>query len=118
MTKMRFRSNLPLLRHHPWRFVRTYWVPLTILLIGGTLDAITTWESLGRHGPEVELHPGFRMMLRIFGTSPAVVSILKTVQVLAAVFVAALWDKWTSALMVLCGVLYTLAAVSNHYQWF
>jgi len=112
------KSNLPLLRRHPWRFVRTYWLPLTILLIGGTLDAITTCEALGRHGPEVELHPGFRLMVRVFGTSPPVVSTLKAIQMLAALFVAALWDKWTGPLMTLCGVLYTLAAISNHYHWF
>jgi hypothetical protein len=108
------RSELPRLTHHPVVFARAYWLPLLILLIGATADGITTWRNLRLYGPEAEAHLVQRWFSEIFGVSLGV-PLAKLTQVGFVLFVAAWWKPWTRWILVLCGVLYGAAAVSNYY---
>ena len=114
--RRRFRSNLPLLVRRPLLFARAYRWPLAVLAVGAVADAATTHDVLSSYGAGVELHPVQRLFAHLFGTSAAAVAGMKLVQTAFVVFVAALWRRWCAAVMVLCGVLYALAAVSNHFR--
>jgi len=116
MKRRRFKSNLRLLTHHPLVFAGKYRWPLAVLLAGSVLDVLTTWEVLRLFGMQVELHPAAKIFGRIFGASLPVIAIGKVIQAAVAIFVASLWRKWTGWLLILCGVLYTLAAISNHFR--
>jgi hypothetical protein len=111
-----WKDNLRILLRRPGVFIRKYRWPLGLLLLGGVLDAVTTVELLSVWGPEAELHPCGRWLARWFGVA-AGISVGKTVQMAFAVFVAALWRRWCGWFMALCGVLYALAAASNHFGW-
>jgi len=110
----RFRSNLRLLLHHPSVFARAYRWPIAILLAGAVLDAATTAVTVATYGAEAEVHLAQRWVMACLGPILGTIS-AKLIQVAAAVLVASLWRAWCGWLMVLCGLLYTLAAVSNHF---
>lgn len=113
----RFRSNLHLLTHHPVVFARIYRWALVVLLAGAVLDAVTTYRNAVAFGPEVELHPASRLMMEWIGPGPGT-WVGKAFQVAFAIFVASLWRAWCGWLMLLCGVLYSAAAVCNHFRIF
>ena len=115
MKRRRWKSNLPLMIHHPGLFIRAYWPSLLILLTGAMLDAITTYRNAIWLGAEAELHPAGRIFMEVFGCGPGT-WLAKLVQVSAVLFVAALWRPWCRVLMVLCGLLYAAAAISNHFH--
>ena len=108
------RTNLFVLARHPSIFTRRYRCALLILLVGALADAITTWRSVKLFGPEVEVHPVQRLMFEMCGANLGV-PLSKLIQVAVVVFVAAWWRPWCGWLMLACGGLYSLAAVSN---WF
>ena len=115
MNRRKYKSNLKLLVHHPLVFARFYRWSLLFLFIGAALDAITTAVLSYRFGPEGELHPVVRLMTYIFGPIGGAV-IGKIGQVIFAIFVASLWRPWCRWILLLCGLLYLLAAVSNHFM--
>jgi uncharacterized membrane protein len=88
---------------------------LAILLAGAVLDAVTTAVSVSAYGAEVELHLIQRWIMAWLGPVLGIIA-AKFVQVAVAIVVASLWRRWCGWLMVLCGVLYALAAVSNHFM--
>lgn len=108
------KTELPRLFRNPAGFVRDYWLPLLILLIGATADVITTLINLRRYGPEVETHIVQRWVSQIVGVE-AGVPLAKLGQLAFVLFVAAWWKPWTPWLLILCGLLYSAAAVVNHY---
>jgi hypothetical protein len=107
-------SELPRLARHPGAFLRVYWLPLLILLIGATADVVTTYHNLRLYGPAVEAHIVQRWVSEIVGIR-AGVPIAKLIQLAFVIFVAAWWRPWTRWLLILCGLLYTTAAISNHF---
>jgi len=108
------KTELPRLFERPGEFVRVYWLPLVILLIGATADVITTLINLKLYGPEVEAHIVQRWVSQIFGVH-AGVPLAKLGQLAFVLVVAAWWKPWTPWLLTLCGLLYAAAAVSNHF---
>jgi len=111
------KSNIRLLSRRPGLFVRIYKWPLVVLIIGSVLDAVTTSRMLGRYGPEAEIHPAGQVFVEVFGASLPAALVAKFIQMAFAIFVAALWRKWCGWILFICGVLYTLAAASNHFGW-
>jgi len=114
MRRRRFKTNWHLLTRHPLVFARAYRWALLVLLIGAVLDGVTTYRNVCLYGPESEMHPGGWMVLSILGPGWGTL-VTKLGQVAAAIVVASLWRPWCRWLMVLAGVLYAAAAVSNHY---
>ena len=113
--RRRFKTNLRLLVRRPLVLARKYRWPLLALLVGAALDAVTTYVNLRRFGLEIEVHPAARLFWQICGTSAVAVALAKLVQAACAAFVACFWRTWCGWLMLAAGVLYALAAVSNHF---
>jgi len=110
------QTNLPLLLCHPASFARQYWWALAILVIGGAADGLTTYLALRQFGIEAEMHIVQRWASEILGVALGV-PLAKIGQMLFVILVAAWWRRWTSGLLVACGLLYGLAALNNHYLW-
>lgn len=110
------RTNVRILLRRPMVFVRSYRAPLALLVTGGVLDAMTTYEAVYHLGPEVEVHPVQRIMFAMLGPGLGV-SAAKLAQVGFAVLVASWWRPWCGWILAACGILYGLAAVSNHFGW-
>lgn len=110
------RTELPLLLTRPFEFRNRYRWPLFFLALAAFLDGATTYRFLHALGPAAEVHPVQRL---IFSLLPPMAGILlaKSAQVIAAVLVAAFWQPWCKWLMLACGILYALAAASNHFGW-
>jgi hypothetical protein len=100
----------------PLRFLKDYRWPLFILVLGAFLDGVSTYQFLSTVGPDGEVHPVQRL---VFTYLPPMLGILfaKACQVIAAVFVAAWWQPWCKWLLLITGVLYILAAMSNYFHW-
>lgn len=114
MKRRRFKSNFWLLTRRPLVFARIYRWELLFLLVGATLDAVTTAITLSRYGVEAELHLAVRLMAHILG--PVTGAVLgKIGQVVFVLLVASLWRPWCRVIILLCGGLYLLAAISNHF---
>jgi hypothetical protein len=114
MSAIPTRTELTRLVLTPHHFARAYWLPLVVLLIGATADTITTWQNLQLYGPQAEAHIVQRWVSEIFGVT-AGVPLAKLAQVAFVLLVAAWWRPWTPWILTLCGLLYSAAAVSNHY---
>lgn len=115
MNRRRFKSNFRLLRRRPLLFARIYRWPLLVLLIGAILDGVTTAVTLSRFGADSEIHPVVCLMAHILG--PVTGTVLgKIGQVVFAIFVASLYRPWCRWIMLVCGVLYMLASVVNHFR--
>jgi hypothetical protein len=108
------KSELPRLVRNPGAFATAYWLPLLILFAGATADVLTTYHNLRLYGTAVEAHIVQRWVSDLVGIR-AGVPVAKLVQLAFVLFVAAWWRPWTPWLLTLCGLLYTAAAVSNHY---
>lgn len=110
------KSNLRILAYKPWLFIRVYRWPLIILLIGALLDTITTMNSMSLYGTDDELHPGIRVMVEQYGITFGM-PIGTIVRLGFVLFVAAIWRRWCWWVLTICGILYILAAMSNHFLW-
>jgi len=108
------QSELPRLIRHPLEFARVYWLPLAILLAGAAADCVTTYHNLVLYTPAVEAHIVQRWVSEVVGVR-AGVPLAKLIQLCFVVAVAAWWKRWTPWLLILCGLLYGAAAVSNYY---
>jgi hypothetical protein len=109
-------SEIPTLLARPGEFVSRYRYALLLLLVGTILDALTTYANVREFGSHVETHPVQRLVFDLFGVT-AGVPLAKLVQVGFVMFVAAWWKPWTRWILLICGLLYTAAAISNHFQW-
>ena len=84
-------------------------------MVGATLDAATTIVFMLKYGADAEVHPVICLMAHILG--PVAGTVLgKIGQVVFVVFVASLWRPWCRWLILLCGTLYLLASISNHFE--
>jgi len=108
------RTEWPLLLRQPGRFAARYWIPLLVLAVGPTADAITTYQNTVQYGSGIEVHPVQRWVFDLLGADIGV-PIAKVVQVSFVVLVAAWWRPWCAWLLALCGGLYGYAAASNHF---
>jgi hypothetical protein len=108
------RTELPTLVKSPALFSTRYRWALIILLIGATADVITTLINLQRYGPGVEVHLAQRMVSQIIGVTLGV-PIAKVIQLAFVILIAAWWRPWCAAILCLCGLLYSCAAISNHF---
>ncbi len=111
-----FRTNLRVLTRRPLLFARKYRLPLAVLVLGSALDAATTIDFMLHYGPGEELHPAARVVADVFGV-PVGVILGAVVRLAFVLVVAAVWRKWCAWMMVICGILYALAAASNHLGW-
>jgi hypothetical protein len=109
-------SEIPTLLARPGEFASRYRYVLVVLLIGTILDGLTTYANVREFGSHVETHPAQRIVFDVIGVT-AGVPLAKIIQVGFVLFVAACWKPWTRWVLLICGVLYTAAAVSNHYHW-
>jgi hypothetical protein len=108
-------TALELLLRHPIAFARTYHAALLVLAVGAILDAATTFANIARYGPHVELHPAQRILFHLLGA--AGVPLAKLIQLAFVIVLAACWKPWCPWILSVCGLLYTLAAISNHWGW-
>ena len=111
-----FPTNLRILGRRPGLFARKYWPAITAVVIAAVLDMLSTINFMLVSGPQSELHPGMRAMAEMFGIVLGVV--LGTLgRLIFVMVVAAVWRKACTAVMLVCAVLYFLAAMSNHFRW-
>ena len=110
------KTNLRILLRRPMALVRAYRWSLLVLLVGATLDTVTTMNFMYRDGTAGELHPAMRMMAEELGVAMGV-PFATLVRLAFVVFVAAFWRRWCRAVLIISGVLYALAAASNHFHW-
>ena len=109
-------SDLPLLVRHPAKFAHRYRWALLVLLIGTTADVVTTYINVRRYGAGIEVHPAQQVVDRLVGPTVGV-PLAKLIQLAFVLFVAAWWRPWCKWLLTTCGVLYLVAAASNHFGW-
>ncbi len=108
------RTALFELLRTPATFAHRYAWPLALLLIGATADVVTTLVNLLRYGVEVEAHLVQRWVSMIVGI-PAGVPLAKAIQLAFVLLVAAWWRPWCAWILTICALLYTAAAISNHF---
>jgi hypothetical protein len=108
------KSNLRLLARRPMVLLRAYRWAVVFLLAAATADVVTTIPGVRAYGPATELHPAHRMMVSLLGPVAGPI-VGKVFQVAFVVFVACLWRQWCGWILVLCGLFYAAAAVSNHF---
>ena len=109
-------TELKALACTPLLFATRYGWWLAILAVGAFFDALTTYQFLITLGPECEVHPVQRLFFHYLPPLLAV-PLVKSMQVGFVLLVAAWWRPWCRWILLLCGVLYGLAALSNHFGW-
>jgi uncharacterized membrane protein len=107
-------TELPSLLTHPREFLIRYRWALLILWAGASADLWTTLVNIEKYGAGIEAHPAQRMMSQMFGIAVGV-PLAKLAQSLFVLLVAAWWKPCCRWVLVLCGILYAAAAVSNHW---
>ena len=107
-------SALPMLVGMPREFVRTYRWALVVLVLGAAADVFTTLWNLRVYGPVVEVHL-VQQWLSLWIGVEAGVPLAKAMQLGFVCFVAAWWRPWCRGILIGCGCLYSLAAVSNYF---
>jgi hypothetical protein len=107
-------SSLPLLLHEPRQFVRSHRLALVILILDASADVFTTLWNLRVYGPGVEVHLVQRWLSQLVGVELGV-PMAKALQIGFVILVAAWWRPWCRSLLIACGCLYGLAAVSNYF---
>jgi hypothetical protein len=110
------KTNLILLMRRPGLLMRAYRFPMLFLAIGALADVITTYNNLALYGTEVEVHLPQRIISEIFGMK-AGVPLAKIIQLAFVILVACWWRPWCGFILCACGLLYTFAALSNHFLW-
>ena len=111
-----FRTNLRILSRRPGVFARKYWLAMAAVVVAATLDMLSTISFMLESGPQSELHPAMRAMAEMFGIVLGVV--LGTLgRLVFVIVVAAIWRRACGAVMLVCAMLYFLAAMSNHFRW-
>ena len=109
-------SELSTLGRQPVTFLSRYRYSLAVLVVGAVLDGLTTYANVRQFGPHVETHPVQRLFFQILGAAIGV-PVAKAIQFAFVIFVAAWWRPWTRWMLMICGLLYAMAALSNHFYW-
>jgi hypothetical protein len=107
-------SALPMLAERPREFIETYRWFLVALVLGVSADLFTTLWNLRLYGAGIEMHIVQRWMSQLLGIELGV-PLAKFAQLACVVFVAAWWRPWCRWILLLCGLLYSLAAISNYF---
>jgi hypothetical protein len=107
-------SALPDIFQRPRTFVRTFRWPLVLLVLGASADLFTTLWNLRSYGPAIEVHFVQRWISQIVGVEIGV-PLAKLGQCTFVILVAAWWRPWCRWILLICGCLYTLAALSNYF---
>jgi|SRR5665213_4472624 len=107
-------SALPMLAERPREFIKLYRWSLVVLVLGVAVDLFTTLWNIRLYGAGIEMHIVQRWMSQLLGVELGV-PLAKFGQLACVVFVAAWWRPWCRWILLLCGLLYTLAAVSNYF---
>lgn len=107
-------TELPLLLRQPREFVARYRWAMLILWAGTSVDLWTTLVNMERYGAGIEAHVVQRLMSELFGVAVGV-PLAKLFQFLFVLVVAAWWKPWCRWILILCGILYGAAGVSNHW---
>jgi len=107
-------SELSLLLGRPARFVAKYRWPLLVLWAGASADLWTTLRNIEAYSPGIEVHIPQRLLSQWFGIAIGV-PLAKLVQLAFVLAVAAWWRPWCRWIMIVCGVLYLAAAISNQF---
>jgi hypothetical protein len=110
-------SALPLLAERPREFIKIYrWSPVALVL-GASADLFTTLWNLRLYGVRVEVHVVQRWLSQLIGIE-AGVPLAKFGQLACVIFVAAWWRPWCRWILLICSVVYALAAVCNYFMLF
>jgi hypothetical protein len=107
-------TELPLLLGSPRSFVVRYRWALLVLWAGASADLWTTLVNIEKFGPGIEAHIPQRILSEVLGIAIGV-PLGKFVQLIFVLGLAAWWKPWCGWLLMLCGILYAAAAVSNHF---
>jgi hypothetical protein len=107
-------SALMMLVREPRGFVRMFRWPLVWLVLGASADLFTTLWNIRMYGTGIELHVVQRWVWQILGIE-AGVPLAKVGQFGFVILVAAWWRPWCRWILLSCGCLYTLAAISNYF---
>jgi hypothetical protein len=107
-------SALPMLARQPRLFIKTYRWPLVCLVLGAAADIFTTLWNLRAYGPQVEMHVVQRWISLLVGVEIGV-PLAKALQSAVAILAAAWWRPWCRWILLACGLLYALGALSNYY---
>lgn len=91
-------------------------VELVLLVIAAGLDLFTTLWNIRAYGPSIEVHPVQRFVVHALGVE-AGVPIAKLIQVGFVIVVSAWWTPWCRWVLIVCAVLYALAAANNYWHW-
>lgn len=111
-----FRTNLHILCRRPGVFARKYWLTIAAVVVAAVLDMLSTINFMSESGTQSEWHLGIRAMAEIFGIVPGLV--LGTLgRLLFVMVVSAIWRRACRAVMLVCAVIYFLAAMCNHFRW-
>ena len=110
------KTRWPMLIRQPIEFASVYRWPLVLLLVGVTLDTLTTISCMLQWGVEVELHLAMRAMAEEYGIVGGVI-IGSCIRVVFVLFVASAWRVACGWILSVCGCLYILASASNHWGW-
>jgi hypothetical protein len=105
-------TALLMLFFKPRQFIKDYRWYLVALLLGASADVFTTLWNLRAYGSGVEMHIVQRWISEIVGVE-AGVPLAKLGQLMFVVLVAAWWRPWCRWLLLACGCLYALAAMST-----
>ena len=112
--RWRPKANLHFVLRRPGLFLGIYRWSILVLLIGLIADGTTTYRFVGEFGPRSELHPAMMIVLEVLGRNVGIV-VGSVGRLAAVILVAGLFRKWRGRLMLICGILYCLAAVTNHF---
>jgi hypothetical protein len=107
-------SAIPSLVQHPREFIAAYRWFLIVLVLGAGADLFTTLWNLRLYGVGVEVHIVQRWLSQIVGIE-AGVPLGKFAQLSCVILVAAWWRPWCRWILLLCSILYMLAAISNYF---
>lgn len=110
------KTNLRILFAQPTLFARFYWLSLTGLLLGTLADLFTTLHNERLYGPQIEVHVVQRWLSEYLGIGLGV-AVGKMGQAACVILVAAWWRPWCRTILLICGFLYALAALSNRRLW-
>lgn len=107
-------SELPLLLRRPAQFVVKYRWTLLVLWAGASADLWTTLRNLEAYGPGIEVHIPQRLLSEWLGVGIGV-PLAKLVQLAFVLALAAWWRPWCRWILIVCGVFYAAAAISNQF---
>lgn len=110
-------SALPLLARKPREFVNAFRWPLAVMVLGASADLFTTLWNMRTYGAGIEVHVVQQWFSLLFGVEVGV-PLAKMGQCAFVIVVAAWWRRWCKWLMLGCGCLYAMAAVSNYFLLF